>query len=175
MSDADVLDFVRENEGNLAGIGIKIVDIIDTAEAEIQRLLNSLVEVEKAGNKTGIGYKMIRDHLKSLSVEQLRNMGLTDEYIKSLGKTVDETKNVVDATKDLETVSRSLFEDIIGENPFQILSDDAKKTFEDFQSPIDRFIDITHLVYKLTDAQKLANAGWQMFGDVLTSSLDSAL
>jgi len=175
MSDEDLHKFLEDNRGKFGGIAVMIVEQINTAEAEIQRLLNSLVEVEKAGNKTGIGYKMIRDHLKSLSVEQLRNMGLTDEYIKSLGKTVDETKNVVDATKDLETVSRSLFEDIIGENPFQILSDDAKKTFEDFQSPIDRFIDITHLVYKLTDAQKLANAGWQMFGDVLTSSLDSAL
>ena len=147
----------------------------DEIDQQIQRLIDSLVDIEKTGNNTGSMFTMFRDHLKSLSVEQLRNMGFTDEYIKNLGKTIEETKKVADTTKDLETVSGSFFEMATGESGMKILSEDAKKTFEDFQNLIPEFVNITDLLNKVTDAQKLANAGWQMFGDVLTSSLDSAL
>ena len=175
MSDEDLFKFLEKNRGYFGGIAVMIVDKFNSAETQIQRLLNSLVDIEKAGNKTGFGFKGVTDHLKSLSVEQLRNMGLTDEYIKSLGKVIPLLEETEEITDDLETVTGSLFDKIIGENPFQILSDDAKKTFEDFQKSADTIVDITDLLNRLTSAQKLANAGWQMFGDVLTSSLDSAL
>ena len=230
MSDADLIDFLEESQGQFMGLAKAYTDEINTAETQIQRLLNSLVEIEKAGNNTGIGFKMITDHLKSLSVEQLRNMGLTDEYIKSLGKVIEKTEDVtdidtpeqtpfeidleevenkyeeavrlikekrlkneiddkefkerlekaeIDHLKNLQTLGEQYKKDLLSTQEIELLTQETEEAISLFErlmgSAGSSFENLVSWTKKLSDAQKLSNAGWEMFGDILTSSLDSAI
>lgn len=103
-----------------------------------------------------------------------------DEMSKTLGKDIPE-----EITTDFSNISTN--------NPYKEITDDTNNATEatkqyseslndvetDFlfqQSAVeDRFKNIIEWTKKLTQEQQIAQSGFQMFGDILTSSLDDAL
>ena len=143
------------------------------------------------GTVTGATDKLkntIQEKIDTKEYEELSKLQekLTDETIeleKEVNKTSTSFKKLSHNTKDVNTT-------------IETTNDEVEKTttsFEDFQSSIqetalvwdmlahsmsnaeDQFEGIVFWQTEIKDSQKLLNAGIGMFGDVLTSSLDSAL
>jgi hypothetical protein len=115
-----------------------------------------------------------------------KNMGkaFSDAYNEEMSKNVGE---------DMPEKITTDFSNIKTDNPYKEITDDTNEATEatkqysealnvietDFlfqQSAVeDRFKNIIEWTKKLTQEQKLAQSGFQMFGDILTSSLDDAL
>ena len=79
--------------------------------------------------------------------------------VSNLGK---ETDKVTDSTKE--------YSNAIGTNSIEL-----GDQFQQYSLATDQFKGMYEWTLRLTDAQKLGAAGFQMFGDILTSSLDGAL
>tara|TARA_R100000700_G_scaffold3449_1_gene6488 strand:- start:476 stop:2467 length:1992 start_codon:yes stop_codon:yes gene_type:complete len=128
----------------------------------------------------------------------------SDAYNEEMSKNVGEDMpeklttdfsniKINDFDEDVQEQITTDFSNISTNNPYKEITEDTNKATEatkqyseelkvietDFlfqQSAVeDRFKNIIEWTKKLTQEQKLAQSGFQMFGDILTSSLDDAL
>ena len=81
----------------------------------------------------------------------------------------DKTEDLTKDTKDL-TGETKQYSDAVEDNIIKL-----GDQFQQYSLATDQYEDIYTWTTRLTDAQKLGAAGFEMFGDILTSSLDSAL
>ena len=129
----------------------KIVDglVIPLTQQEIQKKIdaasNSILKQSKLVSK-------LQDKFTKFSSKKITSE--IEETTKSFEKYSDATDPLIKKMKEYSEISKKLWSDGgIQEGPENLLN----------------------WTEKLTDAQALANAGYRMFGDVLTSSLDSAI
>jgi len=148
---------------------------IASAPNMIISLRKQLASLQKqmSGGKTIKGFNMDIDQMNSLiddlttkingSKDPLQDI---DEIIKNLNKTFEGNNNELEkTTKSFENFQSSIQETAIVWDTYANSMSNAEDQFEG----------IVFWQTELTDNQKLLNAGIGMFGDVLTSSLDSAL
>ena len=83
--------------------------------------------------------------------------------------TVVEVEDLTDSTDDLTDSTENL------NGSLDFISENLKNLDAPMSLVEDRFKGIHEWTIKQTDAQKLGAAGFEMFGDILTSSLDGAL
>ena len=126
---------------------------IDTKEYEAllklqKKLTSETIELEQEVNKTSTSFKKLSHNTKDVNT------------------TIETTNDEVEKT----TTSFENFQSSIQETAL------VWDTYANSMSKAeDQFEGIVFWQTELSDSQKLLNAGYKMFGDVLTSSLDSAI
>ena len=144
--------------------------------------------ISEVTGKTQEFKESLQEKIDTKEYEQLLKLQekLTSETIElenEVNKTSTSFEKLSHNTKDVNTTIETTNDEV----------EETTKSFKDFQSSIsetaivwdtyansmsnaeDQFEGIVFWQSQLTDNQKLLNAGIGMFGDVLTSSLDSAL
>jgi len=160
--------------------------IAEASMTKLKELNSQLLEFELSGVKKGSKmYNLFTADIQNqiTAVMDLINANKklessTDKVVKTeIAEEIDlkiPTKKITTTkiTKEIEKTTKS-FED------FQSSIDDTALVWDTYAHSIsnaeDQFAGIVFWQTELTDNQKLLNAGMGMFGDVLTSSLDSAL
>lgn len=138
----------------------------------LRKQIGSL-QKQMSGGKTIKGFNMDINQMNSLidelttkineSKEPLQDI---DQVTQNLNTTFDGTNNEIkETTKSFEKFQSSISETALVWDTYAHSMSNAEDQFEG----------IVFWQTELTDNQKLLNAGALMFGDVLTSSLDSAI
>jgi hypothetical protein len=167
--------------------------ILQQAKAEAARgklieLNAGLLELELMGlNKKGDAYillsKKFQDQIDAITNMVLENKKLEDSN-EEVTETIDEESEEVKALNAQIAALEEQLKNLRKENKgvikeTKMYSDALEVLSTEFlfmkSSVGDQFKDMLFWTKELTKEQKLANAGWMMFKDVLTSSLDESL
>lgn len=172
---------ILEATGGAEGLRNSLQEKIDTKEYDAllklqEKLTAETIELKKEVNKTSTSFEKLSHNTKNVNT----TIEKTNDEVE---KTTNSLEKLSNNTKDVNTT-------------IETTNDEVEKTttsFENFQSSIqetalvwdmlahsmsnaeDQFEGIVFWQTEISDSQKLLNAGIGMFGDVLTSSLDSAL
>ena len=126
--------------------------VIEVVEENIEGMVKNISTYQKIVDDA---FKDMEESTSDFNKE-LEELGNTTEDV------VEETEGLTDATKD--------YSDAIEDTTIA-----GGEMFNQFSKIEDQFKGMITWTKELTLAQKLNNAGWLMFGDIVTSSLDSAL
>ena len=172
---------ILEATGGAEALRNSLQEKIDTKEYDAllklqEKLTAETIELKKEVNKTSTSFEKLSHNTKNVNT----TIEKTNDEVE---KTTNSLEKLSNNTKDVNTT-------------IETTNDEVEKTttsFENFQSSIqetalvwdmlahsmsnaeDQFEGIVFWQTEISDSQKLLNAGIGMFGDVLTSSLDSAL
>ena len=167
---------LREREKNLRNIAaidynleVTELKMKGASDAEIQlkavnfQLNNNKEQLKKLETGT-IAYKIVERQVNSLLEQKVDLEKKIEKANKKRNKGNQElTNGIIDEKKEIKALNIELAH--------------TKKINEELipKKAIKSFEEISGIVTKLTFEQELFNAGMGMFGDILTSSLDSAL
>ena len=170
---------LREREKNLRNIAaidynleVTELKMKGASDAEIQlkavnfQLNNNKEQLKKLETGT-IAYKIVERQVNSLLEQKVDLEKKIEKATKKRNKGTQELTNITnELTESTEAYDKSLDPLLKNIENFKELGMSFGPQFdENFIKPIT----------KLTQEQKIAQSGFQMFGDVLTSSLDDAL
>lgn len=154
----------QQDIGTSSVFGFDLDNFVSNVPLPLQMLLKTLstkTGIEGIGNLNKEA-EALTNMLTKLIVE---TEDANEEFKKLDHTTTNLSINTKTTTEKTEKYSRSL-------DP---LIENIKKYSEAYKVLGADMQDVDFFTLKLTESQKLAKAGFMMFGDVLTSSLDSAL